>query len=146
MRIVKIPKGVYKKFTNNEFKTFFQEFYGKTTSKEYWTTFSTRERKLLFAAKEDNKIIGTISLRLGHKVAGIGAFVVATGKRNRGIGSMLLVKCEQTAKKCKCVKIWLHALPTTPAYTFYKNHGYSEEARLKKHFGGKDLCIMSKFI
>lgn len=146
MRIVKIPKGVYKKFTDNEMKLFFQEFFGEKKSKGYWTIFSTPGKVLLFAAKDDHKILGAIRLNLEYKVARIGMFVIAAGKRNQGIGSMLLAKCEQAAKRRKCVKIWLNALPTTPAYKFYLNHGYFEEARLKKHFGGKDLCIVSKFL
>jgi GNAT superfamily N-acetyltransferase len=146
MKIVKISKGVYKKFTDNETRLFFQDFFGKAGSKEYWTAYSEKGKKLLFAAKEDNRIVGTICLNLEYKIARIGMFVVLAGKRNSGIGSMLLAKCEQTAKRYKCVKVWLHALPITPAYKFYINHGYFEEARLKKHFGGKDLCIMSKFI
>lgn len=146
MRVVKIPKSVYKKFTDNEMKLFFQEFFGEKKSKEYWKIFSTKGKVLLFAAKNDHKIIGAIRLNLEHRVARIGMFVVAAGKRNYGIGSMLLAKCEQVAKRYKYGKIWLHALPTTPAYKFYITHGYFEEARLKKHFGGKDLCIMSKFL
>lgn len=147
MKIVKVSKGVYQKFADSELKLFLQDFFGKAASKEYWTILSAKGKVLLFAAKNGHKILGAIRLNLEYKVARIGMFVVAAGKRNQGIGSMLLEKCEQEAKKHKCVKIWLHALPSTPAYKFYLNHGYSEEARLKKHLGGKsDLCIMSKFI
>ncbi len=147
MKIEKISKGVYQNFADNELKSFLQGFFGKKEGKEYWAILSAKGRVLLFAARDSHKILGAIRLNLEYKVARIGMFVVAAGKRNQGIGSMLLAKCEQEAKTRKCVKIWLHALPSTPAYKFYLNHGYSEEARLKKHLGGKnDLCIMSKFI
>jgi|GEM_PF-3488752 len=147
MNIVKVSKGVYQKFADNELRLFLQDFFGKAVSKGYWAILSAKGKVLLFAVKDGHEILGAIRLNLEYKVARIGMFVVAAGKRNRGIGSMLLAKCEQETKTRKCVKIWLHALPSTPAYKFYLNHGYSEEARLKKHLGGQsDLCIMSKFL
>ena len=124
---------------------FFQDFFGKKDGKEYYKTYSVKEKKIFFAAKEGRKTVGVVSLRIGHKVAGIGAFVVGKGYRQIGVGSKLLEKCESVAKKNKCKKIWLWTLPTIKAYEFYKKRGYIEEARLKEHFGGKDLSVMSKF-
>ncbi|MBI5047120.1 GNAT family N-acetyltransferase [Candidatus Micrarchaeota archaeon] len=125
---------------------FFEDFFGKAASKEYWKTYSSHEKRFFFAVVENKKIIGTVCLRIGYKVAGIGAFAVAASRRKEGIGLRLLEKCEQLAKKYKCKKIWLWTLPTIPAYSFYKHNGYVEEARLKKHFAGQDLCVMSKFL
>ncbi|MBU0531885.1 GNAT family N-acetyltransferase [Candidatus Micrarchaeota archaeon] len=145
MRIEKISNSIYTRFYDKEMEQFFEDFFGKKDGKEYYKTFSTKERKVFFAAKEGRKTVGGVSPRIGHKVAGIGAFVVAKEHRKSGIGSKLLEKCEAIAKKNKCKKIWLWTLPTIKAYGFYKKRGYVEEARLKKHFGGKDISVMSKF-
>ena len=145
MKIEKISNSIYRKFSDKEMEQFFQDFFGKKDGKEYYKTYSVKEKKIFFAAKEGRKTVGVVSLRIGYKVAGIGAFVVGKGYRKKGVGSKLLEKCESVAKKNKCKKIWLWTLPTIKAYEFYKKRGYIEEARLKKHFGGKDLSVMSKF-
>lgn len=145
MKIEKISNNTYSKFCDKEMGQFFEDFFGKKEGKDYYKTYSTKDKKIFFATKEGRKTIGVVSLRIGHRVAGIGAFVVAKGYRQKGTGSILLEKCEAVAKKNKCKKIWLWTLPTIKAYEFYKKRGYIEEARLKEHFGGKDLSVMSKF-
>jgi N-acetylglutamate synthase-like GNAT family acetyltransferase len=145
MKIEKISNESYRRFAGKEMGQFFEDFFGKKNGKDYYKTYSIKEKKVFFAAKEGRKTIGVASLRLGHKVAGIGAFVVVREYRQSGIGTKLLEKCENVAKRNKCKKIWLWTLPTIKAYDFYKKRGYIEEARLKKHFGGKDLSVMSKF-
>jgi len=74
------------------------------------------------------------------------AVIVARDAQGREIGSELLKRCEAEAKKARCEKIWLWTLPNIPAHSFYRKRGYHEEARLKGQFGGKDLCLMSKFL
>ena len=145
MRIAKIGKNAYQKFVDREMKDFFLDFFGNKAGSEYYKAFTFKEKKYLFAAWDGQKIAGTIKLRINQSVASIGAFVVKKEYRKKGIGAKLLEKCEAVAKKNKCKKIWLWTAPTMPAYRFYKEQGYKEEARLKKHFGGKDLCVMSKF-
>jgi len=98
MNIVKVSKGVYQKFADNELRLFLQDFFGKAVSKGYWAILSAKGKVLLFAVKDGHEILGAIRLNLEYKVARIGMFVVAAGKRNRGIGSMLLAKCEQETK------------------------------------------------
>ncbi|MFH1221685.1 MAG: GNAT family N-acetyltransferase [Candidatus Micrarchaeota archaeon] len=145
MRITKIGKNAYKRFVDSEMKDFFIDFFGKSVGSDYYKTYSFKEKKFLFAAKEKGKTIGVILLRVGHRVASIGAFAVTKGYRKKGVGSKLLEKCEAVARKNRCKKIWLWTVPAMPAYKFYKENGYKEEARLKKHFGGRDLCVLSKF-
>jgi GNAT superfamily N-acetyltransferase len=145
MKIEKISKNIYRRFADKEMEHFFEDFFGKKNGKDYYKTYSIKEKKVFFAVKEGRKTIGVVSLRIGHKVAGIGVFVVAKEHRQSGVGTKLLEKCESVAKKNRCKKIWLWTLPTIKAFEFYKKRGYIEEARLKKHFGGKDLSVMSKF-
>lgn len=145
MEIKIIGKPGYRRFVNMQMRLFFQESFGKDGG-QYWEAFSQKEKTLRFAAKEGGKVIGAVSLHIQGKVARIGAFVVSKPFREQGIGSSLIDRCEHAAKKSGCIKVWLFALPGTSAMGFYKKHGYMQEALLRKHFNGKDLCIMSKFI
>ncbi len=145
MMITKISESAYDRFTDKEMKLFFHEFFGRAEGRVFYTAFSVKEKRMLFAATEGKKTIGAVSLRINGPVASVGAFIVAKGYRGTGVGSRLLQRCEEVAKKHKCKKIWLWTLPNIMAYNFYKKRRYKEEARLKKHFGGKDLCVMSKF-
>ena len=146
MRIAPVSKKLYGRFMDAEMRSFFMDFFGKSAGADYYKTYSTKEKAYLLSAREEGKIVGAVKLRIGRKVASVGAFAVAKGRRKSGIGTELLEKCEEIARKKKCVKIWLWTLHTIGAYKFYKSRGYIEEARLKKHFGGKDLSVMSKFL
>ncbi|MEW5996865.1 MAG: GNAT family N-acetyltransferase [Candidatus Micrarchaeota archaeon] len=146
MRIAPVSKKAYRKFVGREMKGFFMDFFGPKAGADYYKTFSNKEKRYFLSAKEGGRIVGAISLRVGRKVASVGAFAVAKGRRRSGIGTELLEKCEEMARKNKCVKIYLWTLPTINAYKFYKSRGYKEEARLRKHWGGKDVCVMSKFL
>jgi len=146
MRIAPVSKKAYRKFMDMEMKGFFMDFFGKSAGADYYKTYSTKEKAYFLSAREGGRIVGAVKLRIGRKVASIGAFAVAKGRRRSGVGTELLERCEEIAKKKKCVKIWLWTLHTIDAYKFYRSRGYQEEARLKKHFGGKDLSVMSKFL
>ncbi len=147
MRIVPVSKKAYGRFIGRELKGFFMDFFGPKVGNDYYKNISTKEKVYLLSAREGSNIIGTVKLSTRAGVASIGAFAVAKGHRGSGIGTKLLEKCEQIARKDKCAKIWLWTLHTINAYKFYKGRGYKEEARLKKHWGGKDdLSVMSKFL
>ncbi|MCX6768610.1 MAG: GNAT family N-acetyltransferase [Candidatus Micrarchaeota archaeon] len=147
MRIAPISKKTYRKFMGREMKDFFMDFFGMKAGAEYYKTFSAKERAYFLSVREGSKTVGAVSLHTRGRVASIGAFAVAKGRRGSGVGTELLDKCEAIARKNKCVKIWLWTLHTINAYKFYKSRGYREEARLKKHWGGKDdLSVMSKFL
>lgn len=144
MKIEKASK-IADNFAEKELEHFLIDYFGKTNSKECIKALKVKERKVFFVAKEGRETVGVISISIGHKVARIGSFVVAKNCRQTGVGAKLLEKCEGFARKNKCEKIWLFALPTTKAFGFYKKRGYVEEGRIRKHFGGKDLSLMSKF-
>lgn len=146
MMIRTIRKKQHKRFVDAEFKSFFSDFFGKE-GKDYYRTYSSKGKSVLLAAMDKGKMVGAVSVSIDRSIARVGAFAVAKGFTRKGVGSMLLKRCERMAKKAKCRKIWLFTLPGIPAYSFYLKNGYHEEARLRKHWGGKkDLCVMSKFI
>jgi ribosomal protein S18 acetylase RimI-like enzyme len=144
--IRKISKRVYNRFVDNEIKTFFIDDFGKKHGMDHYRTFIFKEKRVLLGAKENGKTIGAISLMISRGTARIGSFAVSKGNRGKGVGTALLDECKRIVKENGCQKIWLLTLPKLPAYQFYKKQGFFEEARLKRHFGGKDLCIMSKFL
>jgi GNAT superfamily N-acetyltransferase len=144
MEIRSIDKSRYRRFVNREMKLFFKEGFGSQGMK-YWEAFSIKERALRFGAKEKGETLGAVSLHIHGKIARIGAFIVAKDSRGEGIGSNLLKKCEDEAKKNGCIKVWLWTFPKSDASSFYSKHGYKQEALVRKHFNGADLIIMSKF-
>lgn len=142
----RIPKQAASRFLNKEFKEFFLDSFGNNQGLEYCRAFKFKEKCLRFGAVDKGKLVGTITLNLGYRIARIGAFAVAKGRRRIGVGSVLIKKCEAIARKNRCRKIWLWTLPNSPAVLFYKKLGFVEEAQLKKQMGGRDLCVMSKFL
>ena len=145
MKIEEISKKTYRRFADNEMKQFFDDSFDRKQKAEFWSAYSHEGKRICFAAKEGTKTIGAVSVDIEYKVAKLGVFIVSEKYRNSGIGSHLLDKCEDLAKKNKCKKIWLFTLPTIKAFRFYKKRGYIEEGRLRKQFGGRDASIMSKF-
>lgn len=147
MQIMGVGKKAYKKFADEELKAFFSEIYGKREGKIHSSIYSAKGKTFRFVAKEGNRALGALSIQVYPGVAKIGAFAVAKSRRDLGIGSKLLEKCEAVASKEGCRKIWLFTFQDWPAFGFYKKHGYRKEALLKRHWGGKsDLVIMSKFL
>jgi len=146
IKIAKISKASYNKFVDKEIKAFFFDEFGKEKGLDSYRTIKFKERRVHLCAKEGGRIIGALVLRIEHRCASIGAFVVVKDMRGRGIGTKLIKECIRIAKLERCRKLWLWTLPGTDAHGFYKKLGFAEEARLKMHFGGeKDLSMMSMF-
>jgi len=146
LSIKRISKRVYNRFVDDEIKSSLIDDFGKKHGMDHYRTFTFKEKKILLGVKMDGKIIGAICLRINRGSARIGGFAVAKKMRGKGIGSALLGECRKVARAHGCEKLWLWTLPAMPAYRFYKKQGFFEEARLKRQWGGKDLCVMSRFI
>ena len=146
IRIARISKNAYNKFVDKAIKSFFCDAFGAKHGLDHYKTFTFKEKSILISAKDNGTIIGALKLRISRTTANIGAFVVVKDKRGSGIGSKLIEESIEIAKARGCEKVWLFTMPALAAYKFYKKHGFTEEARLKRHFGGRDMCIMSRFI
>ena len=110
---------------------YFETEEGKVAAKK-----SLRKHNVIFLVAEDDNncvagfIFGKVSRNVWwnyQPVAFINDFVVDSGYRRQGIGEMLFLEFEKTAKKQGASYIRLLAFPTnTPAINFYKKHGLME--------------------
>jgi len=146
LSILKISKKGYNKFVDDEIKNSLIDDFGKKHGMDHYKTYTFKEKKVLLGAKQNGKVVGALSLTINRGSARIGSFAVSKKMRGKGIGSALLDECKKAARENGCEKLWLWTLPNMPAYKFYKKQGFIEEARLKRQWGGKDLCVMSRFI
>lgn len=110
---------------------YFETEEGKVAAKK-----SLRKHNVIFLVAEDDNncvagfIFGKVSRNVWwnyQPVAFINDFVVDSGYRRQGIGEMLFLEFEKTAKKQGASYIRLLAFPTnTSAINFYKKHGLME--------------------
>lgn len=97
-----------------------------------------------FACKENDKVIGTVSLIADISgVAEIRDMVVKKEYRGKGYGKKMLDDIIHFAKERKIRKLFA----LTKIENLFKSSGFEKEGILKSHFAkGEDLVIMSKFL
>lgn len=138
---IKILKTTYpeiKDFNEKEWHGVDLEHYGKRVE---W-----KDKKFIFKAVEDEKIVGTTSGRYESGVVYLGTIIVTKTKRGNGIGKLLIKRVESYAKKLGAHKIWLETGKGWKAENFYKNLEFKKVALFKNHHFHKDFIIYEKFI
>jgi GNAT superfamily N-acetyltransferase len=116
-----------------------KEHYGENQPKFY-------RNKFTLIAKEDDGIVGYISVIIDTGVAQIEPLMVKTELQGKGIGTKLLQSAEQKAKEIGVHKIWLETGFDWLAKGFYEKHGYTIRTILPNHTGGRDFVLMDKMI
>ena len=103
--------------------------------------------EILLIAVENYQIVGIALGREAGGVCGLGFLAVTKECRGRGVGSRLLNRFINEARKRKAHKIWLFTSPyLVPAIRLYVKNGFLPEGFLRKHTRGLDLIIYSKFL
>ena len=77
--------------------------------------------------RRDKRIVGVLR---GHFIGGVGSvdeLLVAEGFRGRGLGSILLGRFEDEARKRRCARVILRAVKGSAAEDFYRRRGYHRE-------------------
>lgn len=97
-------------------------------------------------AKENNEIIGYVSVIIDTGVAQIEPLMVKTDLKGTGIGTKLLNMAEEKAKTLGVHKIWLETGSDWLAKNFYQRHGYQVRSILPNHTGGREFLLMDKMI
>ena len=97
------------------------------------------ERKVIYVCTEENKVIGTATLRDDE----IMAVFVEPEHQGRGIGTCLMDFLEHEALAKRIERVWLVA--GLPAVKFYEKRGY-EFVREKQHPSWGKGIVMSKCI
>lgn len=99
-----------------------------------------------YVVKEQGKIVGAIDILVDTGVLSIESLLVAKDAQRKGIGSLLVKKAEQEAKKHQCHKIWIVTGNDWTAKKLYESLGYTVRCVLPTYFDGKDFVILDKEI
>jgi len=99
-------------------------------------------------AEEDNEIIGLATGRVREDGVGMLGFLgVKKDCRRGGIGSKLLNKFMEEAKKRSAHKVWLFTSPNLhSAIRLYVKTGFVPEGYMRRHSYGLDLIVYSRFL
>ena len=116
-----------------------KEHYGENLPDFTKTTYT-------YIAQEDKKIIGFIKFTTDLGVACIDSLMVGRTAQRKGIGSQLVQKAEQEAKKLGCHKVWLETGVDWSARKLYESLGYTLRCTLPKYYAKKDFVILDKEI
>ena len=116
-----------------------REHYGETQP-----NFSRDEFTLI--SKEDNEIVGYISVIIDTGVAQIEPLMVKPDLKGKGIGTRLLQAAEEKAKSLGAHKVWLETGSDWQAKGFYEKHDYQVRTVLPNHSGGREFVLMDKMI
>ena len=80
-----------------------------------------------FVFRRDRKIIAVLKGHFIGGVASVDELMVGQGARGRGLGSLLLGRFEDEARRRRCSRIVLRAVKDTQAEDFYRGRGYHRE-------------------
>ena len=102
---------------------------------------------IFLLAEEKNEIIGVALGRESAGVCNLGFLGVKKEHRHKGVGTSLLNRFVEEAKRRKAHKVSLHTSPSLlPAIKLYIKNGFIPEGFLRKHTRGLDMIIYSKFL
>lgn len=97
-------------------------------------------------AKEEEEIVGYVTVICDSGVAQIEPLMVGTDKKGQGIGTALLQEAEKSAKERGVHKLWLETGKDWKAKEFYLKHGYTIRTELPNHTGDQTFVLMDKII
>ncbi len=136
--VTKATKGEIKAFDERAWHGENIEHYGKPVE---WV-----EKKFVFKATENGKIIGAIKGKFEVGVIYINTLIVDKSKRRQGVGRQLIERVEKFGKQLHAHKIFLFTMEEWKASQFYKSLGYRKTGNLPKHYLKKNFVIYSKLI
>lgn len=139
VRVIKRDTKAIKKFEEKEWKVSNLEHFGRNVNWE-------KEECKIVATNTQNKIVGTLGLKIRAKVAYIKTLLVAKNARRQGTGRNLVLKAENISKKSGAHKIYLESGDNWEAVKFYESLGYKKTNTFKKHYFGQDFIIFTKFL
>ena len=91
----------------------------------------------VIVVREGARLAGFSIMKYTDDEAHLLLFAVDSGRRRRGVGSALLRWLETTAVVAGIGVVYLEArVRNTAARNFYRKHGYSEVARVKRMYRG----------
>lgn len=113
-----------------------------------WQQMLPNKEVIYLLAEEDNKIMGLATGRVREDGVGMLGFLgLKKDSRRGGIGSKLLNRFLEEAKKRSAHKVWLFTSPNLhSAIRLYVKTGFVPEGYMRRHSYSLDLIIYSRFL
>jgi len=104
-------------------------------------------KETYFICEVNENIIGVVGCCMEFGNCKLVHMAVLKEYRRMGIGSKLLEKVEQYAKKKSALKIWMDtSTRLIEAIEFYQKKKYRIVGELQKHFWGEDIILLEKIM
>jgi GNAT superfamily N-acetyltransferase len=97
-------------------------------------------------AREGDRIVAALHLRIAASLAHIEALYVSQDRRAKGLGRLLLGRAEELANYYNCHKMTVEVFAGHRAASFFERRGYKVEAVLAQHTFKLDVAILRKFL
>jgi L-asparaginase II/ribosomal protein S18 acetylase RimI-like enzyme len=107
------------RFLRDQWPSVDKEYFGRAVE---WTA-----EPYALVYRRDRKVVGVLK---GHFIGGLASvdeLMVGDGARGCGLGSLLLGRFEDEARRRRCTRIVLRAVKGSPAEDFYRQRGYHRE-------------------
>ncbi len=134
------------KSTNKELNQFELTEWPYADMEHYGKKVSYNNKKFIFKAVVNNKIVGCIKGKLESEVLNIDYLIIAHDKKGLGIGKELTLKAENFGKKEGAHKVHLYTGKGWGAEKFYQKLGYKQLVAIPNHNFKKDFIIYEKEI
>lgn len=104
-------------------------------------------KETYFVAEHNERIIGIVGCFMEFGNCKLVHMAVLKGYRRKGIGSALLAKVKEFARKNNANKIWLDTSSRLKeSIEFYRKKGFRSVGELKRHFWGEDIVLFEKLL
>jgi GNAT superfamily N-acetyltransferase len=97
-------------------------------------------------ARDDDRIVAALRLRIAASLAAIEALYVIPERRRAGIGGLLVARAEELANYYNCHKMTAEVFNERPAHAFLRACGYKLDAVLAQHTFKLDVAVLRKFL
>lgn len=125
-------------FDKDEWKQYDFEHFGKDV---IWDTVF-----YYVEAEEDNRIVGTMELKIEAGIGKVTTLLVAKSNQRKGVGKALMQKAEEITKQQNGHKLFLTTGKTWEALKFYQTIGFQITGELRDHYFHVDFVELTKFL
>ena len=105
-----------------------------------------QEQHSYIRAVDNDKILGVLHYSFKAGVMEIETVIVSHNQQGQGVGSELMMKAEEVARREGLHKLFLSTGEGWTAVGFYKKLGFTQTGKLKKHYLKRDWVEFSKFL
>jgi N-acetylglutamate synthase-like GNAT family acetyltransferase len=118
----------------------------KADTEHYSAVRRWSEEEIRVVGYDGKKIVGSLHLTIKRGVCEINSLIVAKTARGTGVGTMLMQRAEQLARKKHAHKMYLETGKGWIAEPFYKKLGFRKNTILPKHYFKKDFVLYEKVL